>query len=51
LAVPVIVLVSRSLHFEIVSVIVVEYEVKVVEQNLAEAAECSMRTEDKDGET
>ena len=51
LVVPVIVLVLGSLHFDIVAVVVVELEVKVVEQNLAKAAECSVGTEDNDGWT
>jgi hypothetical protein len=49
LAVPVIVSVLGILYFEIGAVVVVGYKVKVVEQNLAKAAECLMRIEDKDG--
>ena len=49
LVVPVIMLVLESLHSDIVAVVVVEQEVKVVEQILVEAAECSVETEDKDG--
>jgi hypothetical protein len=40
-----------SLHYDIVAVVVVEYEVKVVEQNLAEVAEDLVETEDMDGWT
>ena len=49
LVVLVIILVLGRLHSYIVAVFVVEQEVKVVEQNLAEVAECSMETGDKDG--
>jgi hypothetical protein len=51
LVVTVIMLVLGSLHFDIVVIVVVEYEVKVVEQNLAEVAECLVETEGKDGWT
>jgi hypothetical protein len=51
LVVPVIVLVLGSFHFDIVVLVVVEYEVKVVEQDLAEVVECSVGTEDNDGWT
>ena len=47
LVVMVIVLFLGSLHYDIV--VVVEQEVKVVEQNLAEVVECSVETKDKDG--
>ena len=51
LVVPVIISVLGRLHYDIVVVVVVEQEVKVVEQNLAEAAKCLVGTEDKDGWT
>ena len=51
LAVSVIMLVPGSLHFDIVVVVVVEQEVKVVEQNLVEVAKCSVETKDMDGWT
>ena len=51
LVVPVIMLVLGILHSNIFTVVVVEQKVKVVEQNLAEDAECSVETEDKDGWT
>ena len=40
----VIVSVLGRLHYDIVVVVAMEYEVKVVEQNLVEAMECSVGT-------
>ena len=51
LVVSVIILILGSLHYDIVVVIFMEQEVKVVEQNLAEAVECVVGTEDNDGWT